>query len=71
MLTWKTVKKFKINEVCKPIFISFLFTKPKWLWCVQLNVPRDIAAGIFKSFENRISLMLAAAEYPPILNSYI
>lgn len=54
-----------------PSLFPFSFPNPNGSGCAQLTVPRDIAAGIFKSFENRISLMSAAAEYPPVLNPYI
>lgn len=26
------MKRFKINQICESIFISFLLPEPKWLW---------------------------------------
>lgn len=26
------IRRFKINQICESIFISFLLPEPKWLW---------------------------------------
>ena len=54
-----------------PFLFPFSFPNPNDSRCAQPNVPRDIAAGIFKSFEKRTSLISVAAEYRPVLNPYI
>lgn len=54
-----------------PFLFPFSFPNPNGSGCAQPNVPRDSATGIFKSFENRTSLISVAAEYPPVLNFYI
>lgn len=54
-----------------PFLFPFSFPNPNDTGCAHPNVPRDIAAGIFKSFKNRTSLISVAAEYLPVLNCYI